>query len=97
MPSFIIGSRWVPLVRCSVSGVLTDPTTLTAKVRQPNGTETSYTWAGGTVTRDSLGVFHRDTDLNASGEWVVRYIATGAVVDAIEHSIVVPPSALTSP
>lgn len=95
--TYLIGSRWRPVVRCKALGALTDPTSLTAKVRQPGGTETSYTVAGATVTKRSTGIFYRDVDIDAAGRWVVRYIATGAVVDAIEHYIDVPPSFLTSP
>ncbi len=61
------------------AGTLTDPTTVEYKVRAPDGTITTYTWAGAMVTRDSTGVFHRDITFLTSGKWVVRVAGAGAV------------------
>jgi hypothetical protein len=97
-PSFIVGSTWRTKARFTdEDGDLTDPTTITLKVREPSGTETSYTFAGATVTKEATGIFYRDVTINASGRWVARWIGTGTVADAVEYPIDVPPSQFVSP
>lgn len=66
-----------------VDGVLTltDPTTITLIVEAPGGTQTTYTYAAGSVARDSRGVYHKDlsaTILNAVGWWIYRWVGTDA-------------------
>ncbi len=65
----------------TVSDVATDPTTVTLTVTDPSGTATVYTWAGGTVTKDSTGVFHKDVTCSAAGEWQYQWTGTGAASD----------------
>ena len=40
----------------TVSDVATDPTTVTLKVQNPAGTETTYTYAAGEITKSATGV-----------------------------------------
>ncbi len=70
-----------------VSGRLADPTTVQCKVKAPDGTVSSYTWAGGQIQRDSLGNFYYDLTLAASGSWAYRWKGTGAVVAVGESSL----------
>jgi hypothetical protein len=56
------------------AGAPVDPSTITATVRAPDGTETTY--SGGQVTRDSLGVYHVDVVLSQAGPWVYRFDST---------------------
>jgi hypothetical protein len=62
-----------------VGGALTDPTTVTAKVRKPDGSTQTYVY--GThpeLTRSSLGVFVlKLTDTVLVGRWSERFIGTG--------------------
>lgn len=71
----------------SATYALTDPTTVSLVVQEPDGTRTTYTHAGGGVTRHSSGVFYRDIALAAAGEWALRWVGTGAAA-ATEESVV---------
>lgn len=70
---------------------LVDPTTVTLKVLDPSGNTDTYTYSGGTITRDSLGVFSRDLDLDEAGEWRYDWISTGTGAGAEPGQIVVEP------
>jgi hypothetical protein len=72
--------------RFTVAGVLTDPTTVTLKVKDPAGVVTTYTYSGGQITKDSTGNYHRDLTPSLAGRWYYRYIATGAVDATTEDS-----------
>ena len=63
----------------SATYALTDPTTVSLVVQEPDGTRTTYTYAGGAVTKHSSGVFYRDIPLATPGEWSVRWTGTGTV------------------
>lgn len=99
MSTFKIGQK--PTLRATFKdedGALTDPTDVTFKVRQPDGTETSYTTADG-VTNDSVGVwsFPMPNPLDAEGRWYWRAVGTGAVVAADEDHFIVDGSAFDTP
>lgn len=68
---------------------LTDPSTVTLQVENPAGTVTSYTYAGGTVSKNSTGVFYKDVALDAAGEWGYRWVGTGAVAVTGEQLVTV--------
>jgi hypothetical protein len=59
------------------AGVDTDPTTETIRVTKPSGAQTTYTYAGTTVTKDSPGHYHVDVTLDRAGEWVLYAVSTG--------------------
>ena len=61
----------------TTNGAAVDPSTVTCKIQNPSGTVTTYTYAGGTVTRDSLGNYHVDIDANQDGTWLWRFSSTG--------------------
>lgn len=79
--SVVVGST----IRASVtftpvdSVVATDPTTVTCKVRTPSGTTTTYTYAGGQITKDSTGVYHKDIELTEVGFYWIDFEGTGTV------------------
>lgn len=66
----------------TVAGVPTDPTTVALTITTPAGVATTYTWAGATVTRDSVGVFHKDVTCSEAGEWQYEWVGTGTATDA---------------
>ena len=70
-----------------VSGVLTDPTTVTIKIKSPDGTITTKTWAGGDIVRTSLGVFTHTFTVTAAGSWWYRWEGAGAVIGAAERRL----------
>lgn len=59
-----------------------DPTTVTLIVKKPDGTETTYTYALGTVTKESTGVYSKSITTDAEGTWQYYFQGTGAVPDA---------------
>lgn len=62
-----------------VDSVLTDPTTVTLTVVDPSGDSTAYTYAGGTVTKDSTGNYSKALACSEAGEWIYTFTGTGAV------------------
>lgn len=71
------------------AGVLTDPTTVTLIVREPDSTETTYTYVATQITRDSAGRFSKDYSPDQSGVHYYRWIGTGAVAAAFEGAFFV--------
>lgn len=68
------------LVRLSyaftVSGVVTDPSTISLKVKDPTGAETTYALAA--LVRDSTGDYHLDITVPTAGIWSWHIESTGA-------------------
>jgi hypothetical protein len=75
-------------------GINTDPVTITFTIKDPNAVETSYTYAGGQVVRDAVGVYHYDLLLSLSGNYFYRVVGTGTASAAWEDIIVVSQSHL---
>ncbi len=74
----------------TVNGTPTDPTTITATVRKPNGTTTAYVYGTDAwPTRSSAGIYVVDIVGNASGIWRVRFEGTGAAQTAVERMFVI--------
>lgn len=68
-----------------VSGVSTDPGSVTFQTRDPNGTQTNYTTSSG-VVHDSAGVYHLDVSPTIAGAWGYRVVGTAPVATAHEDS-----------
>lgn len=62
----------------TVSSVATDPTTVALTVVTPGNTSTSYTYAGGTLIKDSVGNYHKDVTPDTAGWWRYYWVGTGA-------------------
>lgn len=73
----------------TVSSVVTDPTAITLKVKDPDGTITTYTYAGGSITKDSTGVYHKDLSVSNDGVWYYRFEGTGTCQAASENKFIV--------
>ena len=73
------------------AGTLTDPTTVSLIYRAPDGTETTITYAGGGVTKDSTGVYHADVTCSVVGDWYYRFVGTGAAVAVDEEHFTITP------
>jgi hypothetical protein len=68
------------------AGVSTDPTTVTFIIRDPSGTETTYTYPpAGTIVKDDTGDYHADVTIDEAGLWYYRWTGTGVLVAAAEH------------
>lgn len=71
----------------NTAGAATDPSTVSLIVRDPAGTETTYTYAGGTVSKASTGSYYKDLQLTQAGLWSYRWIGTGAV-EAVDEDVI---------
>lgn len=84
---YIEGQTVSMTARFTLDGVLTDPTTITLKVKDPEGTISEYTYALSQITKVSTGIYNKDIALNTPGLWIYRYIATGSVATVGERKI----------
>jgi len=55
-------------------------------VRDPSGTRTAYTLAGGQVVRDGVGTYHLDVTPQAAGTWLVRWEGDMGTLVAISET-----------
>lgn len=69
----------------TVNSVFVNPTTITLKVKDPDNTISTYTYAGGQLTQLSTGTFYRDVTVTNDGEWYYRFEGTGACQAAGEN------------
>ena len=80
------------LVQCNVtfqntSGVNTDPSTVTATIKDPSGVETNPA-----VTKDGVGLYHFTFTTALPGVHYYRFNGTGTLVVAAESAFVVVPT-----
>ena len=78
----------------NISSTLTDPTAISFKYKKPGGSVVTLTYAGGTVSKTSTGIYYVDLTLDTVGKWPYRWEGTGAVVAASESAFMVNQSAL---
>jgi hypothetical protein len=71
------------------SDAYVDPATIALKVKDPASVTTTYTYAGGQVTKDSIGHYHRDVSVDTAGLWHYRWETTGTYQAAQEGSFTV--------
>jgi hypothetical protein len=66
----------------TLSGALTDPTTQTLEIKEPDGTLVSKTEAD--VTKDDVGEYHYDYGpVTQEGRYSIQWAGTGGVVTAL--------------
>jgi hypothetical protein len=61
----------------AVSGVNTDPTTVSVTIRDPNGTSTTYTYADDEVQKSATGVYYYDYTPTVGGTYTYEWVGTG--------------------
>lgn len=49
------------------AGAFSDPTTVVLKVKKPDGTTSTFTYALAQITKDSVGNYHKDIAVDQSG------------------------------
>lgn len=87
MASYSVGQLVRLSVAFTISGVATDPTTVTLKVKDPTGTETTYTYAAAQIVKDSTGNYHMDYTVPAHlGYYFYGYEGAGTVIASSESS-----------
>lgn len=73
-----------------LAGAAADPGTLTLKIKPPAGALVTYLYGvAAEIVRDSMGSFHADIPLTASGQWMYRWETTPPNGGAAEGAIVV--------
>lgn len=83
------------LVRCSAiftdaAGTFIDPTTVTAKTKNPAATTTTYVYGTDVaLVRDSAGHYHIDVSVSTTGTWRYRFESTGTGQAAAEGVFIV--------
>ena len=77
------------LATFKVSSVNTDPTTNTLKVKDPDRTTTTYTYALAEVTKSATGIYYKDITANKVGRWDYRWEGTGTVIATDEGTFIV--------
>jgi hypothetical protein len=65
----------------SVTGVPTDPTTVSLAITDPTGTTTTYTYAASQITRSATGVYTKDITCSTAGQWTYTWTGTGTAAD----------------
>ena len=76
------GSKIRLRARFLAEGVLTDPTTVSLKVKDPAGAIITYSYPTG-VTKESVGRYLKDIMQTMPGRWFYKYIAgPGGVLEA---------------
>lgn len=68
------------------NAVAIDPSTVSLTVKDPAATSTTYTYAGATVTKDSVGNYHVDVAPTLTGTYKYRWVSTGTGQAAEENS-----------
>jgi hypothetical protein len=59
----------------------TDPSTVSLAVTDPLGATTTYTYAGGTVSKTTTGIYTKDVACSSAGEWSYKWTGTGTAAD----------------
>lgn len=75
----------------TVSGVATDPTTVSLTVTTPAGVATTYTYAAAQITRTSAGLYTKDISCTEDGVWLYLWAGTGTASDAVAGTWTVQP------
>jgi hypothetical protein len=71
------------------AGVATDPTAIVCKVKKPDGTITTATYALSQVSKASTGNYYYDFTIDQVGSHWYRFAGTGTVVAAAEGEFLV--------
>lgn len=77
--TYVLGDIAELTVTFKVGSTLTDPTTVSAVVRKPDGSTTTYSVP--TIVHTSTGVFYVDVTTDQVGEWGFKWVGTGAAAD----------------
>lgn len=77
---FVVGDTVTLTNTFKVSGAATDPTAVSLAVTTPDGTATTYTYAGATITKSSTGVYTKSVTVSTAGRWAFKWTGTGVAV-----------------
>ncbi len=81
------------IIRLSVaitqSGSGVDPAALSLIIKDPTGTETTFTYASAQIQKDSTGNYHYDVTASYAGTYQLRWLGTGSAAGAQQDSFIV--------
>lgn len=98
MNTYEIGDEVTLTIRFrSRTKVPVDPTTVTLKVRDPDGEETEYVYEASAIERTSTGAYSFALEPTKSGVWSYRWKGSGNVKVAREKAFSVKESEFSSP
>lgn len=69
-----------------------DPSSVTVRIRKPNGTTLTQTFPGA-VIKDGIGQYHLDVIVDLPGYWVYRWEGSGALQESAQDVFLVRESA----
>lgn len=78
---FVAGDTVTLTNTFAVAGVATDPSTVALVVTDPAGSATTYTYAGGTITKSATGVYTKNITASTAGIWSYKWTGTGSAAD----------------
>lgn len=84
--SYTVGTTVKVSCTFAVASTLTDPTSVTLKVKDPGANTDTYTYAGGSVTKASTGSYYKSIVPDEAGVWHFQWIGTGAAAGLREGS-----------
>lgn len=74
----------------NAAGTATDPSGVTVRVHEPDGTATTYTYGtDAEVVKSATGTYYIDITPDAAGAWSYRWAGTGSLVGAEETAFAV--------
>lgn len=71
----------------TLSGLDTDPDTVSLVVMDPESITTTYTYALAEISKTSTGDYSKEVNFDMEGTWRYRWVSTGAVAAATEGEI----------
>lgn len=79
MTAYVSGSTVRMYGVFSVTGVLTDPSVVTGKVKPPGATTLNFPYGSSAqLVRDGIGLYHLDMVVTATGLWRYRWEGSGS-------------------
>lgn len=75
-------------------GSLTNPTTVTVKIKDPAATTVTYSYAGAEVSKTSTGLYYLEVPVDQAGVWTYR-ITTTTPTSAQQGTFLVVPKLIT--
>lgn len=74
----------------NVDGTVVDPTTITFKLKTPDGTVTTYVYGSNAeVVKEGTGIYHVDWSCTQAGQHIYLYVGTGTVQTAEDATFMV--------
>jgi hypothetical protein len=87
--NYPIGDGFRLEARFKVDGVLTDPSTVTFQLKDPDDIITTYVYGtDAELVKTGVGIYYMDITVTKPLKWWYRIVGTGTVIAAMEHPFV---------